>query len=191
MRRFWNFIKSLFYKKNAPIYVPSEPIKPEEISPPAVSSGFINFTFGETKNATDSEKIMIAVAFSYLRAVVLSSDFKEEVMKAKFTNTNGLSNEQIYKLYIETPFVVNVHMFSGSYWQNKVYHTVGYEAGDGYVHANRAFVWSAYVMCSLMLHELSHTLGFHHDSSTEYTSIPYKMNDIAERLMDKFGIKNE
>lgn len=195
LSRIWNFVKRIFGRGQAasapveqvPAPAPIEQAPPPVIEPLPESS---NLVVGDITGATEGEKQMILTAIGYLHQVFDSKQFKDAVMNAKFTNTNGLTNAKIYKLIMSTKMVVNVDYFNGNWKQNHVWHTVGFEdPNDDYVHANRYFVQDAVTMMSLIAHELMHEpLGFHHDSASEYTSVPYYMNTIVESTAKMLGI---
>lgn len=193
LSRFFNFIRRIFGRgQPAPVeQVPAPaPIEqappPEPVNIPETS----NITIGDITGATNGEKQMIITAIGYLHQVFDSKEFKDAVLAAKFTNTNGLSNKQIYKLIMTTKMVVNVDYFYGNWKQNHVWHTMGYEdPNDDYVHANKYFITDAITMMSLIGHELMHEpLGFHHDSASEYSSVPYTMNAITESVAKQLGL---
>lgn len=144
---------------------------------------------GDIISANEEERQMCITSIIHVRDVLSSKFFKEEVLSTKFTNTDGFTNEQIYEKFVKSKLIVNISMFYGSWWQNHRTKTVGYDvATDDYVHANRFFVYRSTVLASLIIHELSHALGFHHNSQYEYSSVPYSMNKISESVMKKLGI---
>ncbi len=184
--RFWNFLKGLFGAKAQPSAPTIQPAPPPVITPLPSAS---NLTVGSITGASPGEKLMILTAIGYLEKVIRAPEFKTAMLAANFTETNGFSNQQIYDMYFSQQMTVNVDDFTGTWTQNNVWHTMGYEAGDGYVHANRVFVYDAITMMSLIAHELAHEpLGFHHSSATDYTSVPYTMNAIVEYVAKLIGI---
>lgn len=192
MRRFINWIKKVFgfgsVSKVPPIQTGTvEPV----VIPIPIGSTIPDFVVGDIKGASESERKMIIQAIGYVKQVVYSPEFKSAVMGATFTSTRGLSNIEIYNLFQTTLFVVNVDMFDGTWRQNHVWHTQGYEdPNDDYVHANRYFIQDALNMGSLILHELAHEpLMFTHSSASEYTSVPYACNAIFSNVATKLGIK--
>jgi hypothetical protein len=142
---------------------------------------------GNVQGIIAGEYKMIAEAVELANKVLSSQEFKDEVLKTRFTSTEGMTNADIFKKMTEQA-IVNVTMFYGSYMQNFVWKTQGYEQGDGVVYANRYFITKAHEMASLIIHEVSHQKGFHHVHAGEYTSVPYRMNEIFETVSEQIGI---
>lgn len=189
----FRFIKKLFGFGSV-VKVP-QPIKTDagDSSPDPLKNGSSapDIIPGIITGASDAEKAMILTAITYVKRVVYSPEFRDAVIFAKFTSTKGLSNREIYEKFTNSYLVVNVDHFTGNWKQNHVWHTVGYEAGDGFIHSNRAFVTDAMTMGSLILHELAHTLGFSHSSASEATSVPYTCNRIFDDVTKKIGLITE
>jgi len=141
-------------------------------------------TLGQVRGATDLEITMISQATKLLQGALKTAKFKELVLSTSFTETNNLTNEEIYEKLCANVLVVNVVMFTGSFRQNHIWRTVGLDTkGDDFVYANRYFVQDAKVLASLILHEMCHGLGFGHYGEKS-TSVPYRMNDIIEECMN-------
>lgn len=137
---------------------------------------------GEIKGATMMEKLMIAEGVKLANKRVQSNCFRQWVLAAHYTENNNLSQAAILDLSVKTPSKVNVEFFTGSFKQNFVWKTVGYENDpyDGWVHMNRHFVKSAIDVGDNLIHEdRGHGLGFHH-YGVKATSDPYGMNYAYE-----------
>lgn len=196
-QRIINFFKRIFSRKKVIAPQPSTPETPEPLpSPPGQNNGSevpANglVQVGDIIAINEEERQMCIGAIVHVRDIIASPFFKEEVLSSKFTSTDGMTNEEIYKKYTDSKLTVNVHMFYGSYYQNHISHTVGYDTPeDDYVNANRYYVQDSATLASLIMHELAHALGFHHINKNEDTSVPYMMNKISESVMKKMGISN-
>lgn len=178
-RRFFNWVRSLFVGANnselPPVVIDPVDSLPNMKKHPVIHTGII-------KNATAKEEIMIYDAIVLLQDILADPLFYDEVMAQKFTETNGLSNQEIYDLLCKNVLVANVSMFTGNWKQNFLWHTVGLDIGDGFVYANRYFVQDTKTLASLIMHEMLHGLGFSHHG-VKYTSVPYTFNRIIEKFL--------
>ena len=156
----------------------------------AITTSDAGFVLGQTEGLIVGELPMIMDAIKKVNTVVKSTVFRNEMIASRFTETEGLTNQEIYDKFTKSKITVNVSMFTGSWRQNHVYRTVGFDdEGDDFVHANRYFVDDSSTLASLILHEIAHSLGFSHSSSTDYTSVPYMMNSIYDTCAERLGIK--
>lgn len=128
----------------------------------------------------DSEKKIINEAVEMANKFIVSKEFEKAVLNFKFSNTNGKSNREIYEMYRNISISIGVEMFIGNFYQNKVSKTVGYEMNsEGYIRLNRYFVKKPVHVCSTLMHEIGHYLGFSHPH-LEQDSVNYGMNQIVE-----------
>ena len=135
---------------------------------------------GEITGATDDEVIMIQEGIALANTTMATPCFKEFVLAASWTETEGLTQEQIYEKLASGPVQVNIDMFMGTWVQNHVYKTIGYEDEPGTVHMNRYFVDTPYMVASNAIHEAEgHSQGFSH-YGVKSTSVPYGLNDAFE-----------
>jgi hypothetical protein len=136
-------------------------------------------------DGTTAEYELTKKAVQVLNKGCKLAKFKALVLQAKFTETNGLTNQQIYNKLMEHVNLVKVSFFNGSFRQNYIWKTVGLDVGDGVVYVNRHFVTNEKALASLILHETCHKLGFSHlIKGGKYTSIPYTCNRIIEEVMN-------
>ena len=163
---------------------------PIEVQPPTqVQAKVPQMKIKFIRGATDEEIIFIRKGIDDANKVLASDWFKVQVLKASFTETNGLTNGQIYNKLAERPIEVGIEMFYGSWKQNYIYKTMGYDIGDGVVYMNRFYVDTAPVVGSLSTHEgEGHGQGFHH-YGVFATSVPYTWNDIIEEGYKVLRIK--
>lgn len=143
----------------------------------AVSSGTTPvLAVNQITGATPDELLMIADGVSLANQTMATDCFRSFVMAASWTETNGLTQAQIWDLLCSNPVTVDLEMYTGSWYDNHVTHTVGYENEPGVVHANRYFVDTAYMVADNLIHEAEgHSQGFSHYGVKE-TSVPYGLN---------------
>jgi hypothetical protein len=137
----------------------------------------------QSVDGTTAEYDLTKKAVEVLNKGCKLAKFKALVLEAKFTETNGLTNDEIYNKLSEHVNLVKVSFFNGSFRQNYIWKTVGLDVGDGVVYVNRHFVTNEKALASLILHETCHKLGFSH-FHYKPTSVPYVMNDIIEECMN-------
>ncbi len=141
---------------------------------------------------TPSEAAKLQDAVEVIQAVVNGDAFKQEVLGFKFQNRGGLSNQEIYDLFMSGSEVlqpqedqemdVDINMY---YRNNNVI---------GYTYANTIKTWINRKYYSLMspdgiaaniVHEWTHKLGFGHDYyATEIRpfSVPYAIGNMVQRI---------
>jgi hypothetical protein len=130
--------------------------------------------------ATPAEVTMIGDGVALANATMKTACFKSFVLAASWTETEGLSQAQIYDKLASGPIAVDADMYTGSWYQNNVSRTVGYENEPGTVHMNRYFVDSAYMVADNLIHEAEgHSQGFSH-FQVKATSVPYGLNAAFE-----------
>ena len=134
------------------------------------------------------EKYLSAIELT--QKVINAKRFEEKLMKLKLTNTNGLTNKEIFSKMRSgaedlDPVVDNeVDVFITMYYKNNS--TVGYtfpSVKDTWV--NSKFFNSyepADIGCNL-IHEWLHKLGFNHASAKEHTSVPYAVGYLVEECI--------
>ena len=130
--------------------------------------------------ATTAERTMIADGVGLANLTMKTPCFKAAVLSARWTETNGLSQAQIYDKLCSGTVSVDADLYTGSWYQNNVSHTVGYENEPGTVHMNRYFVDTAYMVADNLIHEAEgHSQGFSH-YAVKSTSVPYGLNAAFE-----------
>lgn len=130
--------------------------------------------------ATAAEIPMIAEGVALANETMKTPCFKQFVLSAKWTETNGLTQAQIWDKLCSGPVTIDVDMFLGTWYQNNISKTIGYEDEPGLVHMNRYFVDTAYMVADNLIHEAEgHSQGFSH-YGVKATSVPYGLNDAFE-----------
>jgi hypothetical protein len=143
-------------------------------------------------------------AFELLQEVINSEEFKDRVInfknstgERKFASNKGLTNEEIYKIFMEgretlqpeTPGEMNFYL--NLYYKpwSKV---IGYTSGTtNVINMNWKFFkgFAPFSVSANLAHEWTHKIGFDHTSAKEHDSAPYAIGyivgDMAELLLKK------
>jgi hypothetical protein len=145
-----------------------------------VPTGVPFIVLGDITGATSAEQTMIVAGIALANETMATECFKNQVLSASWTETNGLSQQQIWDKLCSGPVAVDVDMYTGSWYQNHVTHTIGYEDEPGVVHMNRYYVDTAYMVADNVVHEAEgHSQGFSH-YQVKATSVPYGLNGAFE-----------
>jgi hypothetical protein len=146
-------------------------------------------------NFSPKNKKKVHKAAGLIQRVVMSQDFKEAILDARFTDTMGLSNLEIYekimrgseKLSPKEDYEMDVVL--ETFYADAV--TVGYTmTGSQKVFMNRKFLhrFTPAEVTSNIMHEWLHKLGFSHeveDSPARRDSVPYSVGYIVRNLARK------
>jgi hypothetical protein len=143
-----------------------------------------------------SEKMLVAAA-TLANRVLQTDCFQHALERARLTSTCATgncasmpdANEVLRTLRPSKPVDVNVSLFDGTWWQNHVNRTVGYDSGVGSgseIRMNKYFIHASRMAASNLLHEYAHVLGYRHRNARESTSVPYTMNRIFEECTSEF-----
>lgn len=141
-------------------------------------------TLGPISGAYPSEVEMIKKGFEIAYQVLYSDCIVQEFKGEKFTETNGLTNDEILNKLRTTPVSVGVIMFSGSFKENYIWKTMAYEGDGTAIRFNRHFIDTPDEVGSTYLHEIAHNLSFKHYGNKS-TSIPYRLNSLFEKCKGK------
>ena len=143
-------------------------------------------------NFSAANKKKVHKAASMIQRILMSEEFKNEILDARFTWTMGLSNLEIYekilkgaeKLSPKEDYEMDVVL--ETFYADAV--TVGYTmTGSQKVFMNRKFLhrFTPAEVTSNIMHEWLHKLGFSHeveDSPSRRDSVPYAVGYIVRRL---------
>jgi len=181
MKRLWEWIKNWFIQwEKEQAAIDSKPKPTEEVHTPGVPHIIVS----EIKGATPAEITMIHDGLKFLNNIIAGYEFKQKVLEAQFTETNKLSNAQIYEKFCSKVVTVKIVVYTGTWWANHVSKTIGYENEPGVIYVNRYFVNTSYLFADNLIHEgLGHSLDFSH-YQTKSTSVPYQLNKIFEAIAD-------
>jgi hypothetical protein len=141
---------------------------------------------------TVPELEVVSQAEALLAKVMDSDSFRDKVLAADFTETNGMTNQEIYDCLLE-----GNHYFcqpSGTIRLNLVMYMEPHSRVIGYTYLesittyiNRKFFATPVSIASNLIHEYSHILGFTHRGNWS-TSIPYTLNRIFEACCAELGL---
>jgi hypothetical protein len=146
----------------------------------ASTEAFPVLIVGKLTGNTMAEVKMVADGVVLANDTMKTPCFKAAVLSAKWTETNGLTQAQIWDKLCSGPVTVNVDIYTGSWYENNISKTIGYENEPGTVHVNRYFVDTAYMVADNLIHEgEGHSQGFSH-YGVKATSVPYGLNHAFE-----------
>jgi hypothetical protein len=122
--------------------------------------------------------------------ILASPRFKEELLKSKMTETNGMTSQQVYDCIMKADQLHPADKLGVLDIQAIMYYArwsgvVGYTYfNELKIWINRKFFGSPKYIQSNLIHESIHQLGFGHGGIFS-TSVPYTMNRISEKLYDE------
>lgn len=164
----------------APVTLPAvvTPVQTAHSSVPKITLGPVTNEDGSP--ATPAQMAMATKSVEEANELLRSESFRRKVLDGKFTETNGLTNSQIYDILVARPITIGIQFFYGSRMQNYVWKTMGIDKGDGIVYANTFYIDTPELLGSLYMHEgEGHGQNFHHYDIAE-TSVPYQFNDFFD-----------
>lgn len=135
---------------------------------------------------TSSQLAEIPAVQDRLNKVMGSAPFKREVLAAKFKETGGKTNEEIYEI-TQRDYEICLYRYS-KLWSK----VVGWVTGPGatIVHVNKKY-WDANTVeekANNIAHEFMHTQGFYHSIKPWFDSVPYYMNRIFRVAAEELGL---
>lgn len=151
-----------------------------------------NITVTE-KNATAVEISKLSAAVGILEAVINTQQFKDAVLNYDFIDTNGLTNQQIYDVFMlgkesykpieNYTLDFKIEMYY-KYFTSAIAYT--YPNGDT-IYFNRKFFknMSPLSIAGTLAHEICHKFGFghtFHNTPTRHRSVPYAIGYIVSDL---------
>jgi hypothetical protein len=128
--------------------------------------------------AGEAERINEALLTANRR--LASKCFKDAVLNARYTETLGLSQAQIYGMLSQSPSRLTVELFDGSWIENHIWKTMAYDGDGSHIRINRFFLKTDETIAGTMVHErLGHGYGFMH-KGVKRTSVPYGIQNALE-----------
>lgn len=153
-------------------------------------------------NFKEHQEDKVREAVSLIQRVILSEEFKERILnhtyegKKTFVDSQGLSNEEIYRKILEGAEKIGSNVPDGKMdVELELYHapttTIGYTFPD----TNRIWMNTKYFnrytpvnVADNLMHEWMHKLGFTHEmkySKRRNYSVPYAVGYLVEELAKK------
>lgn len=184
-------------------YHPTNKFSPEEhsyLNPDAVADRYLAVKGMKITGFSKEGLIKLEEAFTLLEEVVNSEEFKDRVINFKnakgeraFASNNGLTNEEIYEIFMEgretlqmdTPGEMNFYLQLYNRPWSKV---IGYTTPTtNVININWKFFrnFEPYEVASNLAHEWTHKIGFGHKSAKEHDSAPYAIGYIITDLSKK------
>lgn len=136
--------------------------------------------------------------FSFMEKVINSEEFRSRVInfknkrgERKFESNRGLSNEEIYEIFMEgrevlqmdTPGEVNLFL---KLYDNPMSRVIGYTTSKtNLININWKYFkhFKIHEVAANLTHEWTHKLGFGHTSAKEHDSVPYAIGYIVRDLV--------
>jgi hypothetical protein len=163
---------------------------PVPTTPDQMTFGELDIEIHGLDNYTGKQKEKMLEACTKGKKVLNSQQFKDRILAAKLTETNGLSNLQIYNLICSGKDLYNesedrdIDVFSTMYTKN-FSSTVGFtypNTWKTWINSkffNRFYIWEIF---GNVIHEALHNFGFGH-LKAHATSVPYVIGYIARDLL--------
>jgi len=170
------------------------------IQPYTVNADYLAVKGMEIKGFSAESLVKMEKSFEVLEKVVNSEEFKDKVInfentqgKNEFASNRGLSNEQIYALFMDgretlqqnTPGEMNFYLKLYYKRRSKV---IGWTNGDiNTININWKFFkdYKPNNVAANLAHEWMHKLGFGHASAKEHDSAPYAIGYIIGKLAER------
>lgn len=156
----------------------------------------------KTDGFSGSNLIKLQAAFEIINRIVNSVEFKDRIInfknkngKREFASNKGLSNEEIYQIFMDgreillpdTPGEMNLYL---KLYHNRFSRVIGYTSPKtNLIHINFKYFknYSPQDVASNLVHEWVHKLGFDHKSAKEHDSVPYAIGYIVDDIYLKMA----
>lgn len=172
------------------------------LSPHAVNSGYLSVKGMQLTGFNKEGLDKLHYSFSVLEQVVNSEEFKDRVINFKnskgvraFASNNGLSNEEIYEIFMEGRETLQPDTAGEMNFYLKLYNkswskVIGYTTPDtNVINLNWKFFknFKPHEVASNLAHEWTHKIGFGHRSAKEHDSAPYAIGYIVGDMAEKIS----
>lgn len=177
-------------------------IEADYIRPDSVAGTYLSVKGMKIEGFGEKSMDKLEKAFAALEQAVNSEEFKDRVINFKnskgersFASNKGLSNEEIYQIFMEGREVLQPETPGEMNFYLKLYNrpwsrVIGYTYGDiNTIHINWRFFknYHPHQVAANLAHEWTHKMGFDHKSAKEHDSAPYAIGyivgDIASRIL--------
>jgi hypothetical protein len=170
-------------------------------NPRKVQTGHLSVKAMQIKGFEGDSLLKLKKAFEVLEKVVNSEEFKNRVINFKnnqnersFASNNGLSNEQIYEIFMDgretlqqnTPGEMNFFL---SLYHRRFSKVIGWTDGSiNTINVNWKFFkdFLPNEVAGNLAHEWTHKIGFDHISAAEHDSAPYAIGYIVREMGAKY-----
>ena len=170
------------------------------VQPYTLNAGYLSVKAMDVKGFDADSTVKLEKAFAALEKVVNSEEFKNKVInfvntqgKNEFASNKGLSNQQIYTLFMEgretlqqnTPGEMNFYL---NLYYKRYSKVIGWTNGDiNTININWKFFkgFKPSDVAGNLAHEWTHKLGFGHKSAAEHDSAPYAIGYIAREMCER------
>lgn len=181
------------------IFRPSEN---QYLRPETVQSAYLAVKGMKMEKFSGENLEKLNSAFSLVEKVVNTVEFKDRVInfknstgKREFASNKGLTNEEIYQIFMDgreilqndTPGEMNFYL---KLYYNPFSRVIGYTNPDtNLIHINWRFFKNYHPsdVAANLAHEWVHKIGFDHISAKEHDSVPYAIGyivgDMAKKLL--------
>lgn len=172
----------------------------DTIDPDTVTSGQLSVKPMQITGFTGTSLDKLNKAFQVLEQVVNSNEFKDRVLNFKngncerqYASNKGLTNEQIYQIFMEGKETLQQNTPGEMNYFLKLYNrpwsrVIGYTSGNtNLININWKFFkkYEPAEVAGNLAHEWIHKIGFDHKSAKEHDSAPYAIGYIVEELASK------
>lgn len=172
----------------------------EYVDPLTVESEYLFVKPMKLQGFTGSNLTKMNNAFKVLEKVVNSEAFKDKILNFKntkgerqFASNMGLSNEQIFEIFMSgretlqqnTPGEMNFYLKLYNSWWSRV---IGWTNPDiNTININKKYFTPNSIadVAANLAHEWTHKIGFDHASASEHDSAPYAIGYIVGRLAEQ------
>lgn len=178
------------------------PGDPQYLPPQFIQTQYLTVKAMSIQGFKGEKLAKLEEAFRVLEIAVNSEEFKERVINFKntrgeraFASNKGLTNEEIYRIFMEGRETLQPETEGEMNFYLKLYYrpwskVIGYTTPTtNVININWKFFknYRPSDVAANLAHEWTHKIGFGHTSAKEHDSVPYAIGyivgDIAERIM--------